>query len=332
MTRRSHRHFSSRTLAAIGFAATASMMAAQPADAGSLRFTANEPREYEFADIHRLHPEFGKGEFSFEIWVKPDTSFPVGSTRRGTSDQLINWSDADPRPYADHGWWLAGNWLIDGHTRPEGFDGGDTREGTFSLQFYGGGRLRWMFADKKEGMPPGMVWTVQATPAESTPSLLDGNWHHVVAVRRWREPSGATLELWINGALIGSTDIPDRINMRRFWDNLAHPGDPAELGGWALGAEVMTAWNYEFSQYEDYKGLVDDIRMWGKALTPEQIKRLATGARPASKRGLLSHFSFDEGSGTVTRDRLDSNLTINLHRWSNENWSKENSPASSLRR
>lgn len=316
-----------RRVASVGIA-LALAVSSQQSLAGSLRFTANEPREYEFADIHHLHPDFGKGEFAFEIWVKPDTSYPVGSTKRGTRDQLLNWSDADPRPYADHGWWFPGNWLIDGHTRPEGFDGGDTREGTFSLQFYGGGRLRWMFADKKEGMPPGMVWTVQASPASSTPSLLDGNWHHVVAVRRWRQPEGATLELWINGTLIGSTDIPDRIDMRRFWDDLAHPDDPKELGGWAVGAEVMTAWNYGFSQYEDYKGLVDDIRMWGRALAPREIRRLATGAAPARKRGLLSHYSFDEGHGEVARDRLDSRLTINLHRWSSENWSTENSPAS----
>jgi len=31
---------------------------------------------------------------------------------------------------------------LDGHTRPDGFTPDKTREGTFSLQFYGGGRLR----------------------------------------------------------------------------------------------------------------------------------------------------------------------------------------------
>ncbi len=144
--------------------------------------------------------------------------------------QLANWSDADPKPYSDSGWWLTGNFLLDGHTRPQGFLGGATREGTFSLQFHGGGRLRWMFADGDLDVP-GKVWAVQAWPASATPSLLDGRWHHVAAVRRWRAPEGATLELWIDGAKIARTDIPGRVDMRRWWDHLAHPDDPPELGG-----------------------------------------------------------------------------------------------------
>ncbi|HEX8692929.1 MAG TPA: LamG domain-containing protein [Longimicrobium sp.] len=304
---------------------------AQPVHAGSLRFTENLPTQYEFADVPGLHPEFGRGEFTFEIWVKPDTGFRVGPTYRSEYSQLRNWSETDNQPYSSTGWWLPGNWLLDGHSRPEGFDAGDTREGTFSLQFYGGGRLRWMFADKKEGMPRGMVWAAQAFPASSTPSLLDGRWHHVAAVRRWRQPLGARLELWVDGRLVGSTDIPDRTDMRRFWDHPAHPNDPPELGGWAMGAEVMTAWNYEFTQYEDYKGLVDDMRMWGRALSPEEISRLATGAAPADRAALLSHYSFDEGRGDVCRDRLNRGPAIALHRWGQQNWSQENSPASAAR-
>lgn len=304
---------------------------ATPAAAGSLRFTENRPMAYEFADLARLPAGFGEGEFSFEIWVKPDATAPIGPTLRASYAQLRNWSDADPQPYSGPGWWLPGNWLIDGHSRPDGYGPGNSREGTFSLQFYGGGRLRWMFADSAENMPAGMVWAVQAWPATDTPSLLDGRWHHVAAVRRWREGGGARLELWIDGRLTGATDIPERTNMRRFWDQPAHPRDPAELGGWAIGAEVMTAWNYAFTQYEDYKGLVDDIRMWRRALDPDEIGRLATGASPAQEDGLAAHHSFDEGRGNRGRDRVDRTQAITLHRWSRDNWSRENSPASARR-
>lgn len=147
---------------------------AAPAHAGSLRFVENAPTHYDFVDIPSLPGEFGRGEFAFELWVKPDATYPIGPTVRASYAQLRNWTDADPEPYSSDGWWLAGNWLLDGHTRPEGFMPGDTREGTFSLQFYGGGRLRWTFADAKGGMPKGMVYAVQAWPATSTPSLLAG--------------------------------------------------------------------------------------------------------------------------------------------------------------
>jgi hypothetical protein len=193
---------------------------------------------------------------------------------------------------------------------------------------YGGGRLRFMFADKTEGMPRGGVYAVQAPVTEEAKSLLDGRWHHVVALRRWREPAGATLELWIDGERIGATDIPDRTDMRRFWDHLAHPEDPKELGGWALGAEVMTAWNYAVTQFEDYKGLVDDLRLWNAALSPEQISHLATGARPRPSERPLAWFSFDEGRGRTSRDRYDRAYSLTLHRATARTWSRENAPSS----
>ena len=307
--------------------AMASVLGATAAVAGSLRFTANAPTKYEFADIAKLPPQFGRCEFTFEMWIKPDGTFPVGDADPASYDQLKVWTTNDPKPYSSHGWWITGNWLLDGHTRPEGFDGGKSREGTFSLNFYGGGRIRWMFADKKEGMPKGMVYALQVWPAKDTPSLLDGKWHHVVTVRRWREPSGATLELWVDGVKLATTDIPDRTDMRMYWDDLAHPKDPKQLGGWALGAEVMTAWNYAFTQFEDYKGLVDEIRMWDRALEPAEIATAARGGRRENLKGLLSHFPFNENGGSSARDSLDPKFSLALHRWSRENWSREDAPA-----
>lgn len=309
-------------LTALALTATAS-----GADARALRLVENKPAAYEFLDIARLPPAFGRGEFAFEIWVKPDAGYPVGTVWRGSYDQLKNWSDADPEPYSSDGWWLTGNWLLDGHTRPEGFRAGDTREGTFSLQFYGGGRLRFMFADDKASAPKGMVHAVQAWPASTTPSLLDGKWHHVVAVRRWREPAGATLELWIDGRRIAATDIPHRTDMRRFWDKLSHPGDPAELGGWSLGAEVMTAWNQVFTQYEDYKGLVSGMRFSGRAPSAAEIDGWAKAAPLRDRAGLLADFPLDEGTGDIVRDRIDPGYMLKLHRAGPRSWSAESPPS-----
>jgi hypothetical protein len=312
-------------------AAALALTATAPSDAGSLYFGANPPQQYDFADLATLPKEFGRGEFTFELWVKPDNRFPVGDTDRGTKDQLTHWSAVEAEPYRHHGWWYPGNWLLDGHTRPSGFDGGDSRAGTFSLQFYGGGRLRWMFADSAADMPKGMVYAVQGKPAPATPSLLDGKWHHVAAVRRWRQPSGATLELWIDGARIGSTDIPLRTNMRQFWDKLPHPNDPPELGGWSFGAEVMTAWDFYFTQYEDYKGWIDELGLWGRALSPAEIAEAAKGvpgegARDVRVRGLLSRFSFEEGRGGASCDSIEPSRCMTLHRSTAKTWSSDNAP------
>src|ERR1051326_6784378 len=84
----------------------------------ALRLLKSEPEHFDFADQRALPPTFGSGEFTFELWIKPDASFPVGYTDRGTLNQLSAWSNADPLPYSTGNWWFAGNFLLDGHTRP----------------------------------------------------------------------------------------------------------------------------------------------------------------------------------------------------------------------
>jgi hypothetical protein len=137
----------------------------------SIRFLKSEPGTFDFADQKSVPPSFGNGEFTFELWIKPDDSFPIGPTDRGTLGQLTNWTVQDERPYGAPNWWFAGNFLLDGHTRPDGFYPNNTREGTFSLQFYGGGRLRWMFADDADAVPVGKVWSVQAYPCFDDPFI-----------------------------------------------------------------------------------------------------------------------------------------------------------------
>lgn len=58
------------------------LLASKSAAAGSLRFVANAPTQYDFVDITRLPASFGRGEFALEMWIKPDNSFPVGPVWR----------------------------------------------------------------------------------------------------------------------------------------------------------------------------------------------------------------------------------------------------------
>lgn len=88
------------------FSAALLMLTSSPAIAGSLRFVANAPAAYDFVDIAQLPTAFGRGEFAFEMWIKPDNSFPVGPVWRSGYNQLSNWSEADPEPYSSDGWWL----------------------------------------------------------------------------------------------------------------------------------------------------------------------------------------------------------------------------------
>ena len=113
--------------------------------------------------------------------------------------------------------------------------------------------------------------------------------------------------------------IPGRTNMRRFWDKIAHPDDPVELGGWSMGSEVMTAWNYTLTQYEDYKGQVDDLRFWGRAPLAAEIIAWSRGDRHSAYL-LLADFAFDEGGGAKIRDRIDPDYFLTLFRGTAANW------------
>lgn len=292
------------------------LVLATPVSAGSLFFVQNDPGDHEYGQQVLLPPGFGEGEFTFELWIKPDDSFPVGPTTDGTAGQLINWSDADEVPYSSGSWWFEGNFLIDGHNNASFHDG------TFSLQFYGGGRVRWLFGDGAVAGPGGH-WSVGAFPAASTPSLLDGLWHQLTLVRRWSGASDADLELWIDGALVATETSPVRTDMRGWWD--AWPGFPSGQQGWFYGAEKQAAIGV-LPQYEDFKGNMDEMRFWSRAKSPAEIA--ADYQKPVSgnEPGLVGYFALSEESGTATCDDLDPSRCIQLVNVPPQIWSTEDAP------
>lgn len=253
-------------------AAALLIASADVAAASSLRFQQNGPNDHDYGRQLVLPAAFGAGEFTLELWIRPDHTLPVGPTTPGTPAQLVNWSDESSMPYGSGSWWFPGNFLLDGHNNA------DFSAGTFSLQFYGGGRVRWLFGDGADPGPGG-VWSVGAYPEAPEPSLLDGGWHQVTLVRRWTGAAAARLELWIDGRLVDDQETPVRTDMRAYWD--AWTGFPAGQQGWFWGAEKQAAIGV-LAQYEDYKGLVDDVSFWSRAKTAAEI---ATGWRAPAQAG-----------------------------------------------
>ena len=288
-----------------------------PAAAQSVRFTVNGPLDSDYGRQTVLPPAFGVGEFTFELWIRPDTSFPVGSTRpEGSDAQRTNWTAADVAPYSANDWWYEGNFLLDGHNNAS------FSAGTFSLQFYGGGRVRWLLGDGDDPGPGGL-WSVGAYPAATGPSVLDGNWHQITLVRRWAGASQARLEMWIDGSLVDTETSSVRTDMRQWWS--AWSGFPASQEGWFWGAEKQAAIDV-LPQYEDYKGLVDEVRFWSRAKAAGEIAadyaRAVTGTEP----GLAGAYSFGEGAGTSACDSLLPSRCITFHRMKAGSWTTQDPP------
>ncbi|MEM7164273.1 MAG: LamG-like jellyroll fold domain-containing protein [Planctomycetota bacterium] len=285
------------------------------ARASSFEFVVNAQSQHDYGHQLTLPPTFGAGEFTLELWVLPDSSFPVGPTGGGAA-QLTNWADADNAPYSFGSWWYDGNFLLDGHNNAS------FAAGTFSLQFYGGGRVRWLFGDGTNAGPGGH-WSVGAYPATATASLLDGGWHQITLVRRWSGVADAQLELWVDGTLVATETSSSRTNMRQYWDSWT--GFPALQEGWFWGAEKQAAIGV-LSQYEDYKGLLDEVRFWDRAKSASEIATSWNAAVSGLEPGLVGHFAFSEGAGTSACDGLSPTACIVWFLTGPTAWSANNAP------
>ena len=132
-----------------------------------------------------------------------------------------------------------------------------------------------------------------------------------------------TLEMWIDGILI-ATDVSDtRTDMRVYWDSWPGFGDNQE--GWFWGAEKQAAVGL-LTQYEDYKGLLDEVRFWSRAKSPSEISTTYSQTVDGTEEGLVGVYQFDEGTGSAVCNSLASHQCINLINMPSSYWVSENAP------
>lgn len=270
----------------------------------AVSFRENGPFDVEYGKQIAIPRDFGAGEFTLELRIKLDASFPVGPVGpQNAPRQRVNWSEADPAPYSSGDWWYTGNFLLDGHNN------NDFKTGTFSIQFCGGGRVRWLFGDGVEAGPGGH-WAVQAHPSDSTPSLLDGAWHHVALVRRWgADPAGADLELWVDGKLIATEQTSARTDMRQIFETW--PGFVPGEEGWFWGAEKQWA-NGTLDQYEDFKGELAELRFWSSA-RPKEVLETPEENVAQDAPGLVGLYGFPEAFGAPVCNAIGGGECIEFY-------------------
>jgi hypothetical protein len=280
------------------------LLAPLAATAQSLRSVESETGGFEHARLGRIPAGFGTGEFTFELWFRPDASFPVGPCA-STAQRLVNWCTQNNLPYPSSDWWYDGNFLLDGHNNAS------FPNGTFTLQFYGGGRLRWLFGDGADTATAGSQWSVGDGRAAGAPLLLDGQWHHATLVRRWTGASAARLELWIDGVFVHAETSDRRTDMRTWWDSYPDAGPSQQ--GWFLLAEKQVAENL-VGVIEDYKGRVDELRFFSRAKAAPEIAATWDAPLNGSEPGLVGWFDFRDALPGATRtcDRLDATRCMQI--------------------
>ncbi len=262
----------------------------------------------DYGQINAAMPAgFGDGEFTFTMVIRPDDAYSFGLTD-STPGKRTNWASEDVTPYSASNWWYRGNFLLDM------FSLGSFYAGTFALQFYGSGRLRWLFGDGNAtgaaGQQVGDVWTVQAATTGSTPNIVDGNRHYVSCVRRWQSSpaNSADLELWIDGVLIGTTNSAVRLDMAAtYWDAVVN-------GGMYFGSEKQAAAG-TLADYEDYKGPIGEVAFYSGALSVSELQNNYSDVVNTGHADYADHFDFSEQSGNSTVS--NNSLTMNLYSDSN---------------
>ena len=89
-------------------------------------------------------------------------------------------------------------------------------------------------------------------------------------------------------------------------------GFPAGQEGWFWGAEKQVALAGGLSQYEDFKGCLDEICFWNRAKSAEEIAVEGQNPVDDSEDGLVGWYRFSEGADRFARDELNTNGFIHF--------------------
>ena len=274
--------------------ATVNATTQTPATVRSALFVNTTGSSWDRGVITSLPTNFGAGEFTFEMWVKP-TVRSFATLSEGSATQRTAWAANDPTPYSASNWWYHGNFLLDGHNNSS-----SNLAGTFSIQIYGSGRVRWLFNDGAPELTSGSTRTgglhaVQAATTSSAASIVNGSWHKITCRRRFTGSSGSTLELFVDGILIGSTTSTVRTNMATaYWNSWT--GFPSAQQGWYFAAEKQAAVGV-ISQWEDYVGGIAEMPFWSIARSDTDVTTNYASALNGSETGLIGYFPWSNSSG-----------------------------------
>lgn len=122
---------------------------------------------------------------------------------------------------------------------------------------------------------------------------LTGRWIHMCAVVR----GPADMNVYINGFDVGGyytgdSDMPMASN---------YPGDVAKIGHFFSNGTTFK-----------YKGQVDEIRVFNKALSEVEIRNTMCKKPSASESGLIGYWDFDEITGNTIFDRTSNGFNGTL--------------------
>lgn len=146
--------------------------------------------------------------------------------------------------------------------------------------FFISNNLIWCeFGDGAGGSNPAFRRGKQAAISNVT-----GRWIHVTAVMR----APFDISLYINGIDVGGQSMgSSNLTMKSSFS-----GDHPKIG-YFLSNDVVYR----------YKGIMDEIRLWNRALTPIEIRDAMCKTLVGNETGLIGYWNFNELNGTTAFDK-----------------------------
>ncbi|MEQ1828577.1 MAG: LamG-like jellyroll fold domain-containing protein, partial [Pirellula sp.] len=123
------------------------------------------------------------------------------------------------------------------------------------------------------------VWTIDTGSSQFTPGVpvTLNTWQHIAVVF---DTQSNQVKMYINGVAAGSTN-PITV--------------PSSVGTLNIGSD--------FGGRNSFVGNIDEFRVWNRALTAAEVAKLDDGPVPDNSPDLAGWWSFNEGFGSVSKDR-----------------------------
>lgn len=119
--------------------------------------------------------------------------------------------------------------------------------------------------------------SIEFCGAQTTTGLMTaGNWYHVAGVY-----TSGTVKVYINGVEQATTGTPITV---------AANSDPL-----TIGVDYLVSARY-------FSGMIDEVRLWSRALTACEIAGNMNNSRRSSETGLVAYYNFDQTSGATLNE------------------------------
>lgn len=119
---------------------------------------------------------------------------------------------------------------------------------------------------------------------EASIVLTHSKWYHVTAVVK----DNKNIELYLNGVDAGGEMTGE---------------SQYEMGSKTPDGFASAGYLVSNSVESHYKGAIDDIRLWNRALSPKEVANSMCNTLTGKETGLIGYWTFDELSGKVCYDK-----------------------------